>query len=320
MHLLIGAVGFAVTVLAAPLVARAGRRFGLLDTPNQRSMHTTPTPRSGGLACMAGMVAALLVGSAMGRPVPWALFALALVLGAVGLVDDRWPLPPIRRLVIQAAAGIAAGLIMGGGLWILLGVIALPVAVNVLNFMDGINGITCLTMLVWSVAMAVAGVLGGVPELAMLGVAAAGSAAGFLPWNAPRARAFLGDGGSYLFGAVVGIGSILGASGQVSVGVLVGPMIIYLADTGSTLIRRAIRREPLLRAHRSHVYQRLVRRTGWPHLAVSGLVAGLSLAITAAYFAPHPWIGVAVSVIAVAVYLISPEAWPWATRRTEEAQ
>jgi UDP-N-acetylmuramyl pentapeptide phosphotransferase/UDP-N-acetylglucosamine-1-phosphate transferase len=299
-----------VTLVATPAMAAAGRRLGLIDTPNQRSMHSRPTARSGGVACMIGMLIAFAVGSAMGRPVPWALLAVAFALGMVGLADDRANIRPLYRLLVQALAGAVAGLLLGGGWWVLVGAVLLPVTVNMLNFMDGINGITCLSMIVWSVMLAVAGGRWGQPELWVVGLVVAGAAAGFLPWNAPRARAFLGDGGSYVFGGLVGVGSMLGARGDVPVGVLVGPMIIYLADTGSTLIRRAIRREPLLQPHRSHIYQRVVSRTGWPHLAVSALVAALSVGVTAAWFAPQRWVGAVVTVIVVAGYLAAPMLVP----------
>jgi hypothetical protein len=95
-------------------------------------------------------------------------------------------------------------------------------------------------------------------------------------------------------------------------------MAIYLADTGTVLIRRVLTHQPLFEPHRTHVYQRLVTRTGWPHIAVSCLVAGSSAVITLAWFSGIWWLGLAVTVVVVGVYLISPMLVP-AERRTEDA-
>lgn len=301
-----GLIAAVVTLAIAPAVAALGGRWGLIDTPNYRSMHTRPTPRSGGIACIIGMAAGLAAGAEMGLNVPWALLAVAFALGLVGLADDRLHLPALARLVIQAAAGSVTGLLLGGGWWILVGVVALPIAVNMLNFMDGINGITSLTMVVWSLSVCVAGIAFSAPAFVLVGAAIAGAAVGFLPWNAPKARAFLGDGGSYAFGALVGIGTVAGVQDAVPAGVLIGPMVLYLADTGSTLLRRAMRHESLFEAHRSHTYQRLTEATGWPHLAVSSLIAAGSVVITAAWWTPWPWLGATVSAVVVIGYLLAP--------------
>lgn len=305
MTIWIGLIAAVITGIAAPAVAAFGQRFGLVDTPNHRSMHTRPTPRSGGVAVLLGMAVALGVAGAVGRDVPWSLLALVLLLALVGLVDDRVHLKALYRLALQAAAGAGAGLLLGSGWWVVVGIVVLPVAVNMINFMDGINGITCLTMLVWSVTVTAVGIYAGQWAFVAVGAAVAGSCVGFLPWNAPRARAFLGDGGSYAFGALVGIGTMAGVHDGLPPVVLIAPMLLYLVDTGSTLLLRAWRREPLLEAHRSHIYQRLTASSSWPHVAVSGLIAVASVAVTVAWWM-NTWIGAVVSVILVAAYLAAP--------------
>ena len=297
---------FVVTLAVTASILRFGSRLGLIDTPSLRSMHTVPVPRSGGLACMVGMAAGVAVAAMMRREIPWAMLALALALGLIGLADDRWGIKPLIRLFSQLADGVVSGVVVGGGRWILLGGVVVPTAVNVVNFMDGINGITGLSMIVWGATAAIAGSQWHAATFGLIGLLVLGSAAGFLPWNAPRARIFLGDGGSYAFGGLVGVGTMIGAHGGVPIGVLVSPMAIYLADTGTVLIRRFLTHQPLFEPHRTHVYQRLVTRTGWPHITVSCLVAGLSALISAAWLAQILWLGVAVTVVAVALYLVSP--------------
>ncbi len=159
----------------------------------------------------------------------------------------------------------------------------MPVVVNVVNFMDGINGITALTMLVWGATALLVGAVHGGPELAVIGAATAGAALGFLPWNAPHARLFLGDVGSYLFGALAAGGVLLAATGQAPVSLILAPLMIFGADTAVTLVKRAIRRAPLTVAHREHTYQRLVHLRRWAHAPVALWAGSASALITVAW-------------------------------------
>lgn len=164
------------------------------------------------MACLAGSAVAVVWFAVRGGSVAWGLVIPAVLLAFVGLADDARSLPAALRLVAQVAAGAAIGSAAGGGWWICVGATVAPLVVNVVNFMDGINGITSLTMVVWGVTARAVGTDRDVPTLALLGGVAAGSAFGFLPWNAPVARLFLGDSGSYLFGAVAAAGIVIGWS------------------------------------------------------------------------------------------------------------
>lgn len=144
------------------------------------------------------------------------------------------------------------------------------------------------------------------PVLVVIGAATAGSALGFLPWNAPKARLFLGDVGSYFFGALVTLGIIAGAHRTPMELILIAPLAIYLADTGYTLLKRAVRRQPLLAAHREHVYQRLVNEAGLPHLSVALGTALLALIITAAWVPGSIPLGLVTTLVVVAAYLSLP--------------
>jgi len=314
-------VALVVTLGAAPLVARALSRTGTLDVPNHRSSHTVPVPRGGGLACAAGIAAGAAVAAALGDEVPWAALAAAAVLGVVGLVDDRRTMPALPRLVAQLVVGAALGwATVGGPLGAVVGAALVALLVNVVNFMDGINGITGLTVAVVGATAWWAGAAHGSPALAVLGALAVGSAAGFLPWNAVRARLFLGDVGSYLFGALVAGTVLVGAADDVPLGLLLAPTAVYVADVLVALAKRAWRRARLTEAHREHVYQRLVDDGGLPHLAVAAVVAGAAAVLAAAWGLTSAPVAAAVSVVVLAAYLLAP-AWalPSLRRRKEAA-
>ncbi len=289
----------AVALVAAALVAAGGTwlalrlalRDGLLAVPNARSSHSRATPSGGGLGI--GFAAALLLPlAAWWLAVPWvALVAPAAAVACwCGRRDDRHTLRPrIKFLVLTVAACSlaasahvdAADVPFVGRVG--LGPLALPLTVfwlagfaNLFNFMDGIDGIAGLTAAVTGAVFAIAGLRGGDVALALEGGTLAAAALGFLPWNFPRARIFMGDTGSLVLGLLLADCAVRGAqSGALPfpAGVLaLGP---FLFDATFTLARRALRGARLSEAHREHVYQRLARRVG-RHPPVSLLYAGFA--------------------------------------------
>lgn len=303
-------VSLVVTFVAAPGVRWLMLHRGIIDVPNQRSSHLTPTPRGGGLACLTGMLVAATIAQIMDQPIPWVAIATVGALATVGLADDRFDLSPVVRLGAQLGTGFGLGAALGGYWFALLGVLAVPAIVNAVNFMDGINGITGLTMAAWSIAALWSGLSHGVPSLAAIGAITLGSAAGFLPWNIPIARLFLGDIGSYLFGALVASGVLIGASHGISPLLLLAPLTLYFADTGSTLVRRFIRHQSLLQPHRDHTYQRLTNGNGYSHTAVSGWVGFASLTVGAAWMTSPWWMALCATCLFVGAYLASPRLMP----------
>ena len=255
---------------------------------------------------MLAVVLAFGLGSLAGHKVPWLVGLVAVGFGVLGFVDDRRSLPSIFRLIAQVAVGAAALAAFAGGWWIPIGILTLLVFVNVVNFMDGINGITSLNAGFWGITACILGTSYGLPQLLAIGAATAGSALGFLPWNAPIARIFLGDSGSYFFGALIALGCLVGAREGVPLTLLIAPMGLYLADSGTTLVKRFVRGQPLLQAHRDHVYQRLVFQGGPSHIAVSGLTTVLAGIITASWAFRSAWFGVMVTTAIVVAYLLLP--------------
>jgi len=292
----------------------------MLDVANSRSSHVVPTPRAGGLACAAGVLVALAASRVVSHDVAWLVLIGAGVLASVGFIDDVRGLSVVSRLGVQVVVGALLGIGVDGWSWVVVGMVITPVIVNVVNFMDGINGITSLMMVCWGVSALAAGRSDGLMPLMVLGRVTAGSALGFLPWNAPVARLFPGDVGSYLFGGLVAGGIVYGWAMGVAPALLVAPLTIYFVDTFTVLVRRLVRGDRLFDAHREHVYQRLTSGQGLPHLSVATGVAVLSALITVGWSSGPWWVAATVTVVLSLAYLVSPQVlrtlMPVASRTT----
>ena len=254
----------------------------ILDRPNERSLHTTPTPRTGGIAIVAaafsGMAAQMLLGAS--GAFPWQLLAGAALVAGVSLLDDLFGLSQIVRLLIQLCAAlllIQDGFVFEGD-WLPghpLAVSAPLVAVatvlitlwltNLYNFMDGMDGFAGGMAVFGFGALAVLGWRQGDILFALSALTIAGAAAGFLWFNFPPARIFMGDTGSTTLGFLVA-GFAIWGSRNAGIPLWVTLVIFspFVVDATVTLVRRALRGEPVWRAHRSHYYQRLVQ-LGWGH-------------------------------------------------------
>jgi UDP-GlcNAc:undecaprenyl-phosphate/decaprenyl-phosphate GlcNAc-1-phosphate transferase len=275
-----------LVVATEPVMIRVLRRASAIDVPCARSSHTVPTPRGGGVPIAVALIlAAILLRS------PTALaFAVAVAAFAViGFADDLRGLPVTTRLALQAAASAVAAVLLAGRAGLSVGpslVVATLVAVwvigfvNVFNFMDGINGISAVHALVGGAAYACIGAWRHEPFLVGAGAAVAASALAFLPWNAVRARVFLGDVGSYGLGAALAMLAAIAVLDGLPLEAAAAPLALYLADTGWTLQRRIRAGERWLEAHRTHAYQRLCD-VGWSHQRVTAVTAGITLALCA---------------------------------------
>jgi UDP-N-acetylmuramyl pentapeptide phosphotransferase/UDP-N-acetylglucosamine-1-phosphate transferase len=309
-------VSLLVTTGMAPVVRAGMLRIGVLDVPNHRSSHTVAVARGGGLACLVGLVATTTLATIRGAEVPWVAVAACVALSLLGFADDQFQLAPLPRLLAQVGAGAAVGWSIGGPGWMVLGTLVTAAVVNVVNFMDGINGITSLTMALWGVVAFLVGRHEQISSLTFLGAVTTGIALGFLPWNAPTARLFLGDSGSYLFGALAASGVLIGLHKGADGALLIAPLSIYLVDAATTMVHRARRGERLLEAHRSHFYQRLTSGpSAFSHQAVAAYAAGLAALVTVALATLPLWAALLVTVGVVAVYLGSPTV----ARRREAA-
>jgi len=269
-------LAFAVAAAAQPVVIKVMRRRGSLDVPSERSSHDVPTPRGGGVAVVLGVLcgAALLDRSAV-----LGLLLLAVVAAAaVGMAEDLRGVAVGARFGLLCLAVVPVAVIAGRETSLLLVPLVLVYAlavVNAVNFMDGVNGISAAQGLVGGIAYAVGGSLLEVPAITGVGLLVAAACLAFVPYNAPRARIFLGDVGSYGLGAALAGLSVAIWSAGASLEAAVAPLAVYLADTGTTLLRRVRAGDAWHLPHRTHCYQRLTD-VGWTHTRVSVLVLGVS--------------------------------------------
>jgi UDP-GlcNAc:undecaprenyl-phosphate GlcNAc-1-phosphate transferase len=308
-----GAVVTGAEAVTIPLL----RRAAIIDMPGHRSSHTIPTPRGGGIPIAAGLlVAAVMIGGAYAI-----VFAFAVVaFGLLGFAEDLRGLTAGRRLILQAAGGIMVAVVLVSDLSrpaiVLVGLIALVAAwitgfVNVFNFMDGVNGISGAHALIAGVVFAGLGWWRHDGFLLPAGAAVAVSALVFLPWNAGRARVFLGDAGSYALGAALAILAAYAVRDGVPVEAALGPLVLYIADTAWTLQRRIRTGERWLEPHRTHVYQRWCD-AGWSHQRVTVTAAATTVLLSllgAASLAGDPALRAAADLAGIAViatYLRSP--------------
>ena len=295
------AVAALVSLAGAWWLSRPGAPLQALDHPGHRSLHERPTPRTGGLAVLAAIVAGLLAGGWTGPlsgGVGGVVAGLAAV-AAISLADDRAGVRAGYRFLVHL---VAAGLAIGSGAELLAGGLRLPLVVgvplavfglgwmiNLYNFMDGMDG--------FAGGMSVAG-FGGLALLAaaqgpdgfiLACAVVAAAAVGFLGWNFPPARIFLGDVGSAPLGYLAGVG-ILAGSGLGAFPLPCGLLVFlpFIADASFTLARRMVSGERFWEPHRTHLYQRLVL-AGWSHRRVVLWEYGLMAltAGTALLVAPH---------------------------------
>lgn len=276
-------------VLTYALTARL-RRYALtnsmLDIPNQRSSHTVPTPRGGGVAVVISFV--LATGIMYGFNQLSVGFLLAIVVGGggvamVGFLDDHGHIAARWRLLAHFCAALTAVYWVGGlpaleilGETFQLGVLGHIVAVvllvwmlNLYNFMDGIDGLAGIQVISTCVGGAVLYVLVGQPAMGALAITLACCAAGFLIWNFPPARIFMGDAGSGFLGFILGVFAL--QAGWIESQLFFSWLIllgVFVVDATFTLFVRLLRRERIYEAHRSHAYQHAALHYG-SHLKVS---------------------------------------------------
>jgi UDP-N-acetylmuramyl pentapeptide phosphotransferase/UDP-N-acetylglucosamine-1-phosphate transferase len=321
---------FAGIFVAVFLLSLGGTRWALgylkqraiLDHPNARSSHTIPTPRGGGLAVSTVLIAAWAVLALTGfgnLPQILSLCAAAFGLAVLSWWDDLRPLPASLRLVGQAVAvGIALiynsyeASYFGGFLPPWLDTVAAGILwiwfLNLFNFMDGIDGITSTETIAicGGVMLITAGASSALFPYALVTAAAA---LGFLCWNWPPARIFLGDVGSIPLGFLLGWILLSLAQQGYGAAALILPAY-YLADATLSLGRRALRGERVWQAHKQHAYQRAVQR-GWSHQAVVlaimlaniALVGLAFIATTNPSHIPQAFIGAGVVVAGIILVL-----------------
>jgi UDP-N-acetylmuramyl pentapeptide phosphotransferase/UDP-N-acetylglucosamine-1-phosphate transferase len=323
---------FAISAVGTRLVLAHLRARAILDHPNERSSHATPTPRGGGIAVLAAVLPIWLLIAVFGpdssRNALWPIGA-ALILALVSWRDDMRGLSAGMRFGVHIGA-VAIGLVAfvlrepifqgvfplwldrlaAGFVWLWF--------LNLFNFMDGIDGITGGQTAALGIGAALVGLAVAAEGDALYGLTIAAAALGFLWWNWHPAKIFMGDVGSVPLGYLLGWLLLDLASRGAWAAALILPLY-YLADASLTLLRRLLRGERIWQAHREHLYQRAVQG-GLSHSAVVGaiLLADVALIGLAFWSLPAfpypfaaassatfdiPWLQLALAVVVVLLLL-----------------
>jgi Fuc2NAc and GlcNAc transferase len=282
-------IALALTLLLSALLCglylTLARRWRILALPGERSSHRQPTPHGGGAALITAFLLGMLFAVPGHGPWPHAylvLAAAALILMLIGTVDDLRGLSVKYRLALYAlccllvAAELLAPLeasALQKGVLVAVAALCLLWALNLYNFMDGIDGFAATQCFLACSAAAVLAWQGGAgAEYALLCLLLAASHLGFLFWNWPPARLFMGDAGSVPTGFLLAALALLGAvQGQLNAACWLILLAVFITDASWTLLWRIFTGQPFTRPHRLHAYQRLSRHFR-SHLAVDLLL------------------------------------------------
>ena len=285
------AAAFVASAFGVALFTRWSQNRGLFDVPNERSSHSAPTPRGGGLiVVLVALSGYLMIGLALGLPVSWGYLAGAALVAAVSWLDDLYSLPFWSRLIFHV---VAAGILMWDvGFWtdlsiplvagnvslgdiagVLLTSIWVVWLLNAYNFMDGIDGIAALQSVITCAAWALLASILNIPAVFLLSGILASASAGFLIHNWQPAKIFMGDVGSAFLGFTLAAIPLLARQEMPedsSILPLTALLLVwfFVFDTVFTLFRRLIAKQRVWQAHREHIYQKLVIE-GKDHAAVA---------------------------------------------------
>jgi UDP-GlcNAc:undecaprenyl-phosphate GlcNAc-1-phosphate transferase len=296
-------VALAVCAAVVPVAAFLSRRFGWIAEPGGRHAHASPTPNLGGLALYAGFAVSLALflrdyGATIGVLV---VSGLAMALLAV---DDRWPMKPLVKLGVQIGLALLAVVVFGvqikffslpGAHYVQLGYLMAPVSIfwlvgmqNTVNLLDGADGLAAGVVAIVAVILVLAAGQLGQPEIVRMSAALAGCCAGFLLFNFPPARIFMGDSGAHFLGVALGMISILGVAKVAVAFALAAPVLalaLPIADTGWAIVRRRMGGTSVARPDLMHLHHRLQslglnpRQTCYVFYAATALLGSLGLTL-----------------------------------------
>jgi UDP-GlcNAc:undecaprenyl-phosphate GlcNAc-1-phosphate transferase len=282
LALALGALG--VVLVATPIVMALARRIGALDQPGPRRIHGRPVPTLGGLAIALGVLATawaafLLPGPARQLDVrPLLGFSLATIpILILGVVDDLRGVPPLAKLGVQTCAALVlaqfgfgiplitnpfGGAIATGVLDVPLTVVWVVVVINAINLIDGLDGLAAGTVLIASLTLWWVGRTHHDFYVMFLAAPLAGATFGFLRYNFPPARIFMGDTGSHFLGLALAAISLLENRKGTATVTLLFPLVamgLPIADSIIAFVRRALEGRPVFRADSEHIHHRLLR-------------------------------------------------------------
>lgn len=265
----------------------------IIDNPNERSSHSVPTPRGGGVAVVCSYLLALMVliySQQLTLHIGLTLMAAGFVIALLGFLDDHGHINSMLRLAVHFLVAIGVVISLGGFAEVTvfngvqLGFIANIIAVlflvwllNLYNFMDGINGIASVEAITITVSMAILYYVFNLSLNSDLLLLLAACVSGFLLWNFPKAKIFMGDACSGFLGLTIGILALIALKENLALFcawiICLG---VFVVDATYTLIKRVLNGHKMYDAHRSHSYQILSRKWG-SHKPVTLAVAAINL-------------------------------------------
>jgi Fuc2NAc and GlcNAc transferase len=320
---------FALATIATGLMRVYALQRHLVDVPNLRSSHASPTPRGGGVGIAIGFLVSEILLAVLGLMDARMLRALMLGGGAmalVGFLDDRWRLGASVRFCVHLSAAIWAVVQLGGipesalanwglhgvGIGGLVAVVIIIWTTNLFNFMDGIDGLAgSEAAFVTGAGACINWLQGGSPGLTAAMLCLAGASLGFLRWNWPPARIFMGDVGSGFIGfslAVLGLAASTMSVFPIEAWAILGG--VFLVDATVTLVRRVARGDRWFEAHRIHAYQHLARRYK-AHLPVTVLAIVINIvwllpwAMVAVKFPTRAPLFLALALVPLAIFALA---------------
>lgn len=293
-YAVIAAFGALVTLIVTPLVRRFALARGMVDCPGGRKVHTQPIPRLGGVAIFAGVMAAVALQAVGEQYWGWGgtiigggtarVRILGVILGItlvflVGLIDDLVTLSPGWKFLGQV---VAAGVVVGSGLrieyvgdptgggLIALGYVAIPITMiyivgftNVINLIDGLDGLAAGVSAIAAASLLVLAAQGNRLDAAAFAVALIGACVGFLRYNSHPASIFMGDSGALFLGFTLATISLMGVMKSSAAIALAVPLLIIgvpIFDTASAIVRRIMHKRPIQEADKGHIHHRLLGR------------------------------------------------------------
>jgi Fuc2NAc and GlcNAc transferase len=296
MPLLLLTLTFSCSVLGAWLVSKFACRINCMDIPSERSSHCAPTPKGGGIGILSGLLLMALLLS-----VPTAIWLFPVIISLTGFIGDRRELSPSIRLLIQMSAALAflisnykstvlfsiieSNQLSHYGIYAILlfsaGMVFIAGTTNFYNFMDGIDGIAGIT---GSFAFFFLGIYGSVTvkdsTMVLLAFGSSAACIGFLTWNFPRAKVFMGDVGSTLLGFLFSIYVLLFSSSAMEFIALSSILFPFYADELTTMYERIRNGEDLSKPHRKHLYQVLANEIGMAHWKISLIYGAIQFLVT----------------------------------------
>jgi Fuc2NAc and GlcNAc transferase len=293
--------------IGAWIISKFAFRWGLMDRPSRRSSHWQPTPKGGGIGILVAFVF-----SSLFIEVPFIFWLPAAILALFSFFGDRLDISPKFRLAIQFLTALVFlfGIRQFHVSHLEIFLIIVPMAIfavgtaNIYNFMDGINGIAAITGVVGFGLLAFSILLLESEKLfPMLCICIALSCLGFLPFNLPKAKVFMGDVGSVLLGFAFSGMVVMFSKSLLDFFCLASFLFPFYADELTTMFVRIKDGENLFRAHRKHIYQILANEKGMAHWKVAGGYGFLQLVVGLTVLFLKPF-GIIVIMPLLAIYFI----------------